>query len=322
MANRLSLLEVANRIQPNGEAARIAEIMTHVNEILEDMPWTEANGTTTHKVTQRTSLPTGAWRAYNEGVNVEKSTTRQVNEPIGMLESYSECDKALCDISPDPVQFRMSEAASFLEGMSQTLSRSVIYGDHASSPKEPNGILPRYNSLAPILGKNLVQSCGGTGSVTSVYVIQWGVDKVFAVYPRNSANAGIQHQDLGEWTLYDANNKPFQGYRDHFVVNMGLVVKNPLCVGRVCNIATSGTSNLFDEDVLINVLNQMWQGGKGNTVIYVNRTVKTQMEIALLDRANVWFSVQNGLGGVPVLTFRGIPVHLVDEISDTESVVS
>ncbi|RLC59762.1 MAG: hypothetical protein DRI01_11085 [Chloroflexi bacterium] len=65
----------------------------------------------------------------------------------------------------------------------------------------------------------------------------------------------------------------------------------------------------------------MKSAGKGAT-IYVNRTIKTQMEIALIDRANVNFTVVNGLGGVPVLTFRGLPVRLVDQINNTETQVS
>ncbi len=65
----------------------------------------------------------------------------------------------------------------------------------------------------------------------------------------------------------------------------------------------------------------MRSAGKGAT-IYVNATIKTQMEIALVARANVNFSVVNGLGGVPVLTFRGLPVRLVEKITNTESAIT
>ena len=322
ITNRLSLLELTKRSDPNGEAAKIAEIMTQTNEIMNDLPWVEANNVTSNKIVQRVALPTGSWRGFNEGVKLEKSATRQLNEPIGMLEAYSECDKALCDIAPNPVEYRMSEAASFIEGMSQTLANAMFYGDHDENPRVFDGIVKRINSLGYTWnGHTPIASCGApSGDMTSVYVIQWGPEKVFMAYPRHSKTAGIEHQDLGEKTLYDGDANPYQGYRDHFKSFGGLNVKNPLCLGRVCNIQTTGTSALFDEDKLVQVLNEMYMGGKG-AVIYVNRTVKTQMEIALIDRANIYFTSSEGLGGRPILSFRGVPVRLVDSISDTETKV-
>ena len=314
---QLTLLELAKRIDPKGEAAKIAEIMTEENEILVDAQWGEANNVTSHKVVRRDSLPAGTWRSINKGVGIEASTTTEVNEPIGFLESYSEVDKALVDMAPNPVQFRMDEAGAFIEGMSQTMAATIMYADHVLDPEKLGGLAPRLNSLsnARVIG------AGGSGGTTSVFVVQWGINQVFMAYPRGSKTAGIEHKDLGEVTLTDTDSKNYQGFRDHFITRSGLVVKDTRCLARVANIETTGAVNLFNEDDLITVLNQMKSGGKG-AVIYVNRTVKTQMEIALIDRANVNFSVADGLGGVPVLLFRGLPVRLVDQIADDETAVA
>ena len=314
---QLTLLELAKRKDPNGDAASIAEIMTETNEILIDAVWGEANNTTTHKVVRRDSLPSGSWRSVNSGVAKEASTTTEVNEPIGLLESYSEVDKLLVDIAPSPTKFRMDEASAFIEGMSQTLSDSVIYGDATTSPKEFTGLAARLDGL----GERVI-GCSGTGDdLTSIYVVQWGLNRIFMVYPKNSKDVGIAHKDLGEVTLEDADGNLYQGYRDHFIVKPGLVVKDTRSIARVCNIESAGASNLFNEDKLIQALNFMPQAGKGAT-IYVNRTVKTQMEIALVDRANVNFTTANGLGGLPVTLFRGCPVRTVESILNTESAIS
>ena len=313
---QLTLLELAKRTDPKGEAAKIAEIMSEANEILLDAVWGEANNITSHKVVRRDYLPAGTWRHINKGVAKEASITTEVNEPIGFLESYSEIDKALVDMAPNPRQFRMDEAAAFIEGMSQSLAGAVMYANHAVDPEKLNGLSERLNALSIAR----VISAGGSGTdTTSVFAIQWGLNQVFMAYPRGSKNVGIEHKDLGEVTLSDGTN-PYQGFRDHFVSRSGLVVKDTRCIARVANIESTGAVNLFDEDDLITVLNQMKNGGKG-AVIYVNRTIKTQMEIALIDRGNVNFTVANGLGGVPVLFFRGSPVRLVDQIIDAETEV-
>jgi hypothetical protein len=315
--SQLTLLELAKRTDPKGEAAKIAEIMSEANEILLDAQWGEANNITSHKVVRRDYLPTGSWRHINAGVAKEASVTTEVNEPIGFLESYSEVDKALVDMAPNPRQFRMDEAAAFIEGMSQTLAGAVMYAEHAIDPEKLDGLATRLNAST---NPRVILAGGGGGDTTSVYCIQWGLNQVFMVYPRGSKNVGIEHQDLGEVTLLDGTN-PYQGFRDHFVSRSGFVVKDTRCIARVANIESAGAVNLFNEDDLITVLNQMKNGGKG-AVIYVNRTIKTQMEIALIDRANVNFTTANGLGGVPVLFFRGSPVRLVDQIANDETEVA
>ena len=314
---QLTLLELAKRTDPQGDAASIAEIMTETNEILIDAVWAEANNTTTHKVVRRDNLPTGSWRSINSGVVKEASVTTEVNEAIGLLEAYSEVDKLLVDIAPSPSKFRMDEAAAFIEGMSQTLADNIMYGDATLDPKKFTGLAPRLDGL----GERVI-SCSGAGDdLTSIYVIQWGLNKTFMVYPKNSKDVGIAHKDLGEVTLEDTDGNMYQGYRDHFIVKPGLVVKDTRSVARVCNIESAGASNLFDEDKLIQALNFMPQSGKG-AIIYVNRTVKTQMEIALVDRANVNFTTADGLGGLPVVLFRGCPVRTVEAITNTESAIT
>jgi hypothetical protein len=317
--NRLTLLELAKRRDPDGSMSVIAEVLHDDNPIIQDAPFVEANQATSHKMTRRLSLPTGTWRRINQGVAASASQTIQVIEPLAMLEAYSTPDKALVDMSPDPKAFRMSEATAFIEGMSQTLASTLFYGNSAANPEQFDGLAPRMASLDP---DGLVVSANGSGSdVTSIYIVQWGPNRVFLAYPKGHPAAGVEHRDLGEDTVHDADGNPFQAYRDHFRVYCGLAVKDSRCIARVANIETAGTSNIFDEDRLITVLNRMPNSGAG-AIIYVNGTIKTQMEIALKDKANVNFTTDNGLGGVAMLRFRGIPVKKCDAILNTETAIS
>lgn len=317
---QLTLVELAKRTDPDGELASIAEVLAQDNEILLDAPWMEANDTFGHKITRRTTLPTGSWRLLNYGVAAEASKTQEVYETIGMLESYAEVDADLVASAPNPKQFRNQEAMAFLEGMSQTLASTIIYGNTATTPEKFDGFATRMPSLAATTN---VIGCGGTGSdLTSIYVVNWGPNKVFMVYPRGSKSMGVKHTDLGEETKV-SSTVMWQVLRDHFQVKCGIVVKDDRCIGRIANIEDDGTSNLFDEDNLITVLNRMPSAGRGAS-LYCNATVQSQMEIALKDKSNVNYTPGRGegLAGEPVVRFRGCPVRRVDQITITEAAIA
>lgn len=51
LIQQLCMLELANRIAPNGDMATIAEVMSRENAILLDIPCIEANSGSSHKDT-------------------------------------------------------------------------------------------------------------------------------------------------------------------------------------------------------------------------------------------------------------------------------
>ncbi len=334
---QLTLLEMARRTDPKGNTLTIAEILNETNEVFQDIPWMEANGTVIHRVNRRTSLPTGTWRQINEGVATEASTTITINETLGLLESYSETDKWIIDNAPVPEEARMQEASAFLEGMGQTFVKTLFnralavnYGSTGVVPERFNGFPVRLNTLqaASVKNRNVIDGKGTGNDTTSVWAIQWGLSKVFMVYPKGSVSVGISHEDKGQVTASRATSSAPQTsqlevYRDWFRLNAGLVVRDTRCYARYANIETTGSTNIFDEDILIELLNNMPMAGAG-AKIYVNKTIKTQMEIALKDKANVYYSHGSGegLAGVPILYFRGSPVRVVEQILDTETAIT
>lgn len=319
--SQLTLVELAKRLDPKGELAAICEVLAEDNEILQDAVWLQGNDVFAHKIVRRSALPSGSWRKLNEGVTTETSQTVEVVEQMGLLETYAECDKDLADAAPNPKQFRMDEAKAFLEGMAQTLAGTLIYGSIAATPEKIKGFAPRMASLAATA--NVIGAGGSGGDTTSIYIVQWGPRKSYLVYPRGSKSLGIAHEDKGQVTLGDSTNGYYEGYRDHFQVKVGLVVEHPRSIARIANIESTGTSNIFDEDDLITLLNRMPMSGAGAS-IYVNSTVKSQMEINLKDKTNVNYTADagEGLAGVPVLRFRGNPIRKVDQILLTETTLT
>jgi len=102
-----------------------------------------------------------------------------------------------------------------------------------------------------------------------------------------------------------------------------MVIRHPRAIGRVANIEAAGVDNLFNEDHLITLLNNMEKGP--GTRIYCNETILTQMQIRCKDKNNVYYTPGgSALSGEPPLYFNGIPIRqLAREILlNTEAVVA
>lgn len=317
--DRLTMLEIARRQNPKGDFAVIAEILARTNEIMADAIWQEANGASYHEIVQRATLPTGEWRQLNGGVGTEASKTNKITVGIGMLESYAETDKKLVELSANPNALRMSEARAFIEGMGQTMAEQIFYGNTAVDGVEAfDGLATTMGSLSATTN---VIGAGGTGSdLTSVYVVNWSEAGAYMVYPKGSKTGGVHRTDLGEQTKVLSTGKMLQIYRDHFQIHGGLAVADTRYVGRIANIETSGSSNIFDPDDLITLLNRMPGRGAGAT-IYCNSTIFTQLDIQAKDKTNVNYGPADAFGR-PTVTFRGHPVRLCEAILDTEDAIS
>ncbi len=317
--SQLTLLELAKRRDPNGNLAVIAEVLARTNDMLLHMPMIEANDTFSHKIVRRSSLPTGSWRKINDGVAKSASTTDQAFEQMGMLEDYAVVDKALYQAASNPEEFRQAEVNAFLEGMSQTIASTLIYGNSTTDPEKFTGLAPRLNSTSY---DNVYSAGGSTSTLTSIYVVQWGETKAHGIYPKGNKNIGVDHEDLGEQTWAgETANTWFQAMVDHFKISMGLAVKDPRSIVRICNIdmSTVATAAGF-VDTVIQALNAMPQRGQG-AYLYCNSDVFTQLDIYAKDKTNVNYNFTDAFGR-PVMTFRGHPVSQMDAILNTESAVS
>lgn len=339
----LTLADWAKRVDDD-KIAIIINILSQQNAILEDMLWIEGNLPTGHKTTVRTGLPSATWRLFNAGVQPTKSTTAQIVDTCGMLETYSDIDCALAELGGDISQIRMSEDLAFIEGMNQQLASALFYSNALATPQQIMGLSPRYNTVTTTTAQsaNNVIDGSGTGSVnTSLWLLSWGPNNMTGIFPKGQIS-GLQHRDLGEQTLYTAVSTTgaptmLQVYRTHFKWNCGLSVRDWRFGVRLCNIDTTnliaGTGvNLING--MVRMINRLpIQPGKagpvqdsdapqqlevGRAAFYCNRTVLTYLDIQALNKSNALLTI-NDTFGRPRLEFRGIPVRCVDAITNTES---
>lgn len=324
-----NLLDVAKRLDPDGKIAKIVELLSQSNGILEDMPFIEANEMTSHLTTVRTGLPAVYWRLLNSGVQPSKSTTAQIKEGIGMLEAWSVCDVKLAQLSGNEKAYRMSEAMAFLEAMNQEMAQTLFYGNSSTAPEEFNGLAIRYSSSSAVNGQNVLALSGAAGSdQSSIWLVCWGEQTVHGIFPKGS-KAGVNHKDLGLQVEQNANGvtgAQMEVYKDKFAWDLGLAVKDWRYVVRIANVDKSVLQGGSPQDLpnaMIKAVHRIPNKKMGKLVFYMNRTVFEYLDIQRRDDVILGggLTYQN-VDGEALYTFRGIPVKIVDALLDTEAVVS
>ncbi|MEG1347219.1 MAG: hypothetical protein RSD49_04140 [Hafnia sp.] len=317
----LTLADWGKRIDPNGKVDKIIELLSQTNPILLDMMIMESNSPTGHKTTVRTGLPDATWRLLNYGVPNSKSTTAQVTDTMGMLETYAEIDKSLADLNGNTSEFRLSEDRAFLEAMNQKMAQTLFYGDTSVNPQQFMGLASRYSSKSAGNGQNIIDA-GGTGTDnTSIWLVVWGENTVHGIFPKGQ-KAGLHMEDKGQQTLKDANGGQYEGYRTHYKWDNGLTLRDWRYVVRIANIDVSDLSvpasaaNIVTQ--MVKALHRVPNLKMGRAAFYMNRTVAQALDLQSLDKASLALSVKE-TEGEWWTTFRGIPIRETDAILETEA---
>ena len=332
---QLTLADWAKRLDPNGSVSAVAELLSQSYDILDDMVWQEGNLPTGHRVSIRTGLPTVAWRALNAGVAASKSTTAQVDEAVALMEGRSNIDAKLAALNGNTEAFRASENSAFLEAMNQQMTSTLFNGNPAVDAKQFLGLSGRYGSLSGSNAQNLI-SAGGAGSDNaSIWLVVWGPETVFGMFPKGS-KAGLSARDLGEEAVADASGNFYQALRYLFQWDAGLVVKDWRYIVRIPNIdisdwigvtgtqATSAATNLIK--LMSRALDRIPNLNMGRAAFYANRTVYSGLRLQALEKSSQVLTISDALTqfGMPrkETQFLGVPLRLVDALGVAETLVA
>jgi hypothetical protein len=167
-----------------------------------------------------------------------KSTTAQIVDTCGNLETYAVIDKDIADLNGNTAEFRLSEVKAFLEGMSQQSPQPSSTATSSSTLSASPALAPRYSTVNTSNSQtaNNVLNGGGTSNTnTSIWVTTWGNDTLHGTFPKGKIT-GLQHRDMGEWPVLDSAGNTYQAYRDHFKWEIGMVLRDWRYVARIANI--------------------------------------------------------------------------------------
>ena len=326
-----TLLDVARVLNPDGTVANVVEVLNEYNEILDDITFMEGNLPTGHKTTVRASIPTPTWRLLNQGVTPTKATTGQITETCGIMEAYSTIDKDVAMLNGNTAAFRFSQDLAHIEGMGQEFADKFIYGDTSINPEQFVGLAPRYYATSgTVTSGNVIDGLGTGSDNTSIWLVGWSERTVMGIFPKGSI-AGLSVTDLGEQTVFDSDNKPYQAYRTHFQWKPGIAVKDWRFVVRICNIDVSKLLTAGDvSDVSENILKMMDIAldtfppiGGIRPVFYCNNTVRSMLRVKMKSLQNVRMTIADIQSPVvslkrPTLFYSGVPVRRIDAIASDE----
>lgn len=328
-ANVLTLADWAKRLDPEGKVPTIVELLTQMNEILNDMLWKEGNLPTGERTTVRTGLPAVAWRLLNQGVAVSKSTTAQIDEGVGMLEAYCEVDKDLAELNGNTASFRLSEAMAFIEAMNQQMASTMFYGNSGVNPEQFNGFAVRYSSLSANNASHIINGAGSGSDNASIWLICWGSQTVHGVFPKGS-KAGLIHEDIGLSTVETTagvGGTRMRAYLDHWQWKCGIALKDWRYAVRFANIdisnliAQSSAADLVKG--MIKMTHRIPNMNLGKPVFYMNRTCFEFLDIQRRDDVSTGGQLNyEVVDGKRIPFFRGIPIRIVDALTETEATVS
>jgi len=237
---RLTLADIGRRMDPGGKIADMAELMSQCNEIDDDQPMVEGNLTTGHVVTLRTALPQGTPRRFNQGVDYTKSSAAQITFGMMMLDAYSQIDKKLADLGGNTNANREKEDTSHMEGMSQQWTGYLLYGNAWTDPATFSGFSTFFAAISGVQNGVNVLSAGGSGnSNTSCWLIGWGDQTVYGIYPKGT-KAGLTFENKGDVVpAYDSSSRRYEAYTSYFSRNGGLAIEDWRYVVRVANFDTT-----------------------------------------------------------------------------------
>jgi hypothetical protein len=330
----LTLADYAKRLGPDKQIGKVIEILEQSNEVLDDAMFLEANNVTTHRTVIRTGLPESYWRTLNRGVPRTKSRTTQVDDRIGILETWSVVDSALADLNGQQADFLLSEERAFLESMNQEVAKTIFYGDIADKPASFMGLSQRFPTLDQVKADNAanVIDAGGTGdNCTSAWLCVWGDLSLHMIYPKGTAS-GLRREYLGRCPVVDDDANEFMGYKTNYSWSLGMCLRDWRYVVRVANIDTAQLNALLagggasaEGEALIRCMirahNLIPNIRLGRASWYMNREVKTLLDLLAAEKSNVNLSMAN-FAGESVTSFKGVPIRQVDALSSSEAVVT
>ena len=336
-SDNLTLLDWAKQRDPNGMMAKVADMLTQRNEILLDQVYQEGNLPTGHQVTIETGLPTVYYKLIGASVRTSKATTAQVVETCSILEGWSEVDEDTANLNGDAAKLRVYQANRFLEAMNQKQALSMFYGS-AANPEEYVGLANRYDSTSDGNGQNIMLA-GGSSAVTSIWLLGWGNDTIYSVFPKGS-KAGIDHKYHGLQVINSTDGSSNEVrkvvHSDQWKWKHGLVVQDWRYGVRIANIdsaalvALTGTQAVTAATSIIKLMarsiDRLPRLNGLKPAFYVNRTVASMLRVAAMDKTVSVLSIEKGLNqfgkDIFTLTFLGIPVRICDQITNAETVIT
>lgn len=331
--------EWALRMDSTGRTARLINLMSQQNGIMEDCMAAECQSGNYYEFTQVVGLPIPVRRQYNQGVAPTQAVVgKQVQTAIEYADTVR-IDSSLARLNGTLTELRAQEDKLHLEGMAQKIASDLFYSGQAGDPTQFIGLSNLYNTVSTAtsaIAANVID-CGGTGSSNaSMWEIGWGSRQIHTIFP-NGLPAGMVHEDKGQQQTLDANQQVYWAWTTWIQHNIGICLEDWRYGVRACNIDVTlfgggssanliGTLNamVYKPPVMPAGVGPVQDSddpglvGMARSAIYMNRTVLLALDLQAQNKTNVLLKMEQW-DATTVLTYRGVPIRVCDALIITET---
>lgn len=330
--------EWAMRMDPTGKIATMVNLLSQENGILDDALAVECQSGNAFEFTQVVKLPTPSRRSYNQGIAATMAGVAKQVQTCAEYADLSKIDDSLARLGGNLSELRGTEDMLHMQGMSQLVASDLFYANNATNPTSFTGFANIYNTVTTSVSNiaNNVIDCGGTGSTNaSMWLITWGPRQIHTIFPKGIP-AGMQHRDVGLLPVLDAGGNTFMAWQTWMQWNIGLAIHDWRYAVRACNIDVTlfgggSAPNLIAILAAMVMKPPVMPAGVGpvqtsdvpsvtigRSAIYVNRTVYLALDLQAQDKTNVLLQMTQW-DGHTILAYRGIPIRIVDALTNSET---
>lgn len=321
-----TMLDVLNRLDPDGKVAAVAEVLQASNPMFKDAPSKEGNLPTGHKAIIRTGYATPTWRKLYGGVQPTKTRTRPITDACAMLEDYSEIDVAAADMNGNSAAWIASERIGKIESLGNEAGSTLWLGNDTTAPEEFLGFAPRFNSLSAENGEQILVSGSGDTDAVSFLIVVWGPD-VHLITPKGMPG-GLKVTDKGQVTIenVDGSGGRMEALREHYALKIGLHIRDWRQVARVQfdpdDVVASAATGPDLPALLGQALGRIHNLSAGIPVIYGGRAAKEALELQLNARGTLGLHTIKDAHGEACEAFRNIPLRQCDFMTESETTIT
>jgi len=320
--DRWSLLDFMKRVDPNGAAAQIIQLLMEENNLLNTMMFKPTNKELTHQITVQTGLPNVDFVGINEGVDAVLGKTAQMAFGTGFVEARDQIDMNLIETQLNSSSFLEMESMMKMESMAQKLT-STFFNGTLATPKAFVGFTEYYSSLSSNpnnAGFNIIDG-GGSANFQSIWLICWGPFRNYGVFPKAVGTSGFVRQFDGMQNATAPNGKTLRVMQTAYKWHSGLVVADWRSTVRIANLdivelkaeAATGASGSKLVNFLIEAIERIRGVGPKSPNIYMSEEMMTILRKQIINKFNVDLTFDS-VAGKQTLMFDGIPIRKVDQL--------
>jgi hypothetical protein len=315
--NQTKTLAEVNKLSGNVDTGNILAELAQNNSLLDELPWFPSTHGSHNETFKAKSIGGGGFTKINGGIPIVGSSGDVFKEPVRLYEGESEVDDRLLTAADNPFAVRDAYDVMELEGILQGFNHELIYANPINNPDAFKGFALRRASLGPYC-----RDGGETGTgLTSAWLMELGKKGVFLTYGK-SGSPGLKNEDRGRFRKPAADGNPYYVWVRHYEIWAGINIGNERAIQRYANIAADDSSGTFDPKVIISMKAQLPTIGGGSAVLFVNRSLFSQIEQAAWDKSNMAYTITDFKDFGPVVKVAGIYVRPEEAISENESAIA